>query len=231
MRFSGRDGKRFGALAAALALAIFFLAMTLRSRRHVEYFVPFAVLAESLWLALFLRRPSFRRLADDLGGRRRFGRTAFALAAACVAVFFIAASVRGVIVVRNSYAYKGIPWSKYQSAAAWLAANTPAGSVIFHSDWDDFPLLFLRDDRNSYICGLDPTFLYRRDPLRHAQWVDITTGRRRTAVVDVITGSFGSRYVLIEKDHEPMNEAVARDSRARLVYDDEEAWIYELSVP
>ncbi len=37
--------------------------------------------------------------------------------------------------------------------------NTPEGELVFQTDWDDFPRLFFYNTHNTYLIGLDPTYM------------------------------------------------------------------------
>lgn len=214
-------------LLASLALAAVFLVLTLRSKRHVEYFAPFAMFFVAVFLNAVL--PALRPAAVWRGLKRiggEFGLVPVA-AAFMVPVLFGFMAARDIAGTREFYA-NGIPFSRYERAAKWLEAHTPRGAIVVHSDWDDFPPLFFWNDRNRYMSGLDPTFFYRHDTLRYWQWVHLTIGKRRAGVESLIRGSFGARYVLIEKDHDGMRDAVAADGAFVRVYSDDEVDIYEL---
>jgi len=215
---------------AASILAAVFLLLTLRSRRHVEYFVPFAFLAEALILGLVIRWSDLRSLAKRLWQDRRSAVGWLArFALAYFIIFFVSSMIRGVIGVRRMYVDRGTALNRYQRSAEWLKVQAADGDIVFHSDWDDFPALFLYDDQQRYIIGLDPTFLYRQNPALYDKYVEITTGRMQSGVAETIRRDFGARFVTIEKDHVPMRDAIAADRRAALVYDDDEVWIYQLS--
>jgi hypothetical protein len=50
--------------------------------------------------------------------------------------------------------------SDYMAGAAeWLRTNTPEGSMVFQTDWDDFPYLYYYNTHNTWLVGLDPTYL------------------------------------------------------------------------
>ena len=51
-----------------------------------------------------------------------------------------------------------------RGASEWLADHTPEGSLIFNADWVEFPELFYYNQRNVYVTGLDPRYLYDSQP-------------------------------------------------------------------
>jgi len=235
--FWGEPGRRHEAPAkkwliafnAVLLLTVFFLAMALRSRRHVEYFAPFAVFFEGLLLTAIL--PLFSGFGERPAGDRAASKIRVARIGLLIylAVFLPLISVRDVIVIGLTYRRSGLSFTRYAAAADWLKANTPENSIIFHSDWDDFPLLFFNDDRNRYISGLDPTFLYRQDALRFREYVDINSGARHKRVANVIADLFQSRFVMIEKDHAAMLRVVEADRSLKEVYADDEVSIFAVT--
>src|SRR6185437_3840677 len=56
------------------------------------------------------------------------------------------------------------PHDHYAAGAAWLRNHVPPGQIVFNTDWDDFPRLFYYDSTHSYVSGLDPNYLYDKDP-------------------------------------------------------------------
>ena len=68
------------------------------------------------------------------------------------------------------------PYERYAAASAWLQANTPAGSRVFQTDWDDFPELYFWNAHNTYLVGLDPTYMYLHDGPLYLRWRAITRG-------------------------------------------------------
>jgi hypothetical protein len=211
-------------IIASIILSLVFLAMTLRSKRHMEYLLPFLVFSSSLvFQALRVRLDPaaavsrlqiiFPRIASRLG-----------LVAVVIVAFFLFVGIRDTVLVRNLYA-DGVPWNQFSGAAAWIAEHAPPGAVIVHSDWDDFPLLFSHDAGRRYVIGLDPTFLYRHDPDRYRDWTDMSAGRS-TRPSAIVRDRFGSNYVLVEKDHKAMLESFRADPHAVVSYEDDDAVVF-----
>jgi len=121
--------------------------------------------------------------------------------------------------VPRSFSTTGIP--------AESLGSKGGGEIIFHSDWDDFPMLFYWNSKNYYISGLDPTFLYLKNRDLYEKYVKITSGEQKTDLAEIIKNDFKSRYVLIGKDHPKMADNFSKDNDFKLVYEDEDAWIYK----
>ena len=95
----------------------------------------------------------------------------------------------------------GADWNTYRDGALWLARNTPAGSRVFTTGWDDFPQMFFWNTHNTYLVGLDPTYTSLDDPERYQLWRSITQGRV-TAPSKPILEQFGASYILSDLRHE-----------------------------
>lgn len=210
-------------------LTTFFFLLTLKSRRYVEYYIPFAIIfsASSIsgaiaGLELHRAWAEFRRLML----RQRTGQILLGLAGVYIAVAF------GFVAGRDFHNEQrdlqhGFRADELAPASAWLAANTPVGSRVVHSDWDEFPLLFYHNSHNTYIVGLDPTFLYKADQERYWAWANITLGKFQGNVYEAVTKTLDSRYVMVTSDHTGMDGYFRTNDRFLKRYQDAEATIYE----
>jgi len=82
----------------------------------------------------------------------------------------------------------------YANASAWLARNTPDDSRVFQTDWDNFPRLFYYNTHNTYLTGLDPTYLQLYDANFYELWVDITQGDVESPS-QIVATTFDSGYI------------------------------------
>jgi hypothetical protein len=119
------------------------------------------------------------------------------------------------------------PYGLYANASRWLEKNTPAGSRVFQTDWDDFPRLFYYNTHNTYLIGLDPTYLQLYDADLYDQWVEITQGDVENPS-QVIATVFGAQYVHTDLNHKDFLDVAARDPRLEEVYRDDQAVIFRV---
>ncbi len=203
-------------IALSLAAGI-FLMMTLRSRRHVEYFVPLAAAACAAWLSEI-------RIAD-LGTKARRHLVALCLVACAAASMLGVYAGRGIAKAKNDLA-GGYAFTLYQKATAYLKTHTAPGEVVVHTDWDDMPPLFYWDDQNEYIMGLDPTFMYRANPDRYWRYVNFTLGK--TGDPAAVMDELKARYVISDLAHGDFDKMIEKNRRFERVYADAEAEIYLL---
>src|SRR5262249_49781037 len=68
------------------------------------------------------------------------------------------------------------PWTTFKEATELIAANSDPGERIYQTDWDDFPELFFHDSYNTYMIGLDPTYMYLENPELYLLWRSIGRG-------------------------------------------------------
>lgn len=211
-------------------LWLFFLLLTLKSRRYVEYYVPFAVLFASFSLHDSLRGVRWRDMWFQVRvwfGRSWWARIGLVVFTTYIAIVLPTVVVRDLVSERRDLA-NGFRLDLFADESRWLVANSQPGAVIFHSDWDEFPVLFYFNSHNRYIAGLDPTFLYVESPERHRQWANVTLGQETGDVYEIIRGSFNADFVFVEHDHQAMDRLITADDRFSLVYDGPDAKVYQV---
>ena len=217
--------------AFALLTALLFGLMLFQARRFVEYFPPFTLIfATFAWAPL---------LPSGDGAPQSTGEPATAPSALVTLMRFLPlglllVAVMAGIVVSAPRAREAVasskPYGLYAGASEWLAANTPAGSRVFQTDWDDFPRLFFYNTHNTYLVGLDPTYLQLYNPALYDEWVDITQGRMDEPSGEILH-TFGARYVHTDLLHEGFLRVAAQDPGLKEVYRDGQAVVFEVVLP
>lgn len=216
LRNSGRDA----AETTLLLVALVTLYMLFESRRFVEYFPAFAL----LFGAVAIGRGDIQwgdYLPKIIRGRARFG-VYFILFA--LPVFLLAGKT-----VTSTYrdVQDAVDVGYLAGASQWLQSNTPAGSMVFQTDWDDFTYLYFNNTHNTYLVGLDPTYLQVADPNLWNLWVSITQGMVERPSV-LIRERFGARYVVSDTNHEAFAESANNDPNMRLVYQDRTSLVWQV---
>jgi len=220
-------------LVMAVALGILVVVacvFTLKAKRNVEYFVPFAVLFAFSAIDCARRKVGSLWFQEMVGALKGWRRAAAIIVAAFFALTTPLLAARDVLAAKRDFE-SGIPPDKYEKLSAWLQTNTSKGSIIFHNDWDDFPYFFIRNTHNRYLVGLDPAFMFVKNPERFREWVETTQGRDLNFLGARIYERFGAEYAFVDRDHQPLEAALSRDPLMRLVYSDEEGKIYQFVPP
>lgn len=211
----GLNQRRIDVRTATLfVLTIGFGLMLFKSRRFIEYYPAFALLFCALaWTPLlndWLRQKSWLTKTLPL----------IMILGLVPALWFSVQDARASL-------QKSKPYQRYAGAAAWLQENTPAGSRVFQTDWDDFTRLFFYNTHNNYTLGLDPTYMERYDADLFEQWVDITRGQVEDPA-QLIVEQFAADYVITDLKHKSFLRQAKDDPHLIKVYQDEEAAVFQV---
>src|SRR6266496_3883484 len=200
-----------------LLLSTAFLIMAARWRRIAEYWPPFAVLFAAFSLQPWLEgtQSAFTRLPLDMmeelqpfldreAGFTATRQTEHHELSRAIVVAAIAVVLAIVLFFNLRVTVKDIassePHNHYKAGADWLRANVPAHQIVFNTDWDDFPRLFYYDPLHYYVTGLDPTYLFDKNPDLSRLYERITLGKEEDPG-PLIRDRFGARYVFSDNAH------------------------------
>jgi hypothetical protein len=198
-----------------LAAALFGL-LLFKSRRFIEYYPAFVLLFGALAWA-----PLLKRWQQSGSGWARGIPLVLALIVVSLSWFNLQK-------LRERFQEDSLPYQRYAAASAWLQANTPAGSRIFQTDWDDFSQLYYYNTHNTYILGLDPTYMQVRDPDLYKLWQDTTHGWGEN-LGQTIRHEFGAEYALTDLKHYGFLDKAEGSSNMEEVYRDEYAVIFRVT--
>lgn len=212
--------------ATAFALAVLFGLMLFKSRRFVEYFPPFVLIFTALaWTPLiqgWLKGQTGQVNLSLAGWRQQ-------VVVGGMLLVLLPALLLGVQTTRESI-QGAKPYQRYAEASAWLRNNTPAGSRVFQTDWDDFPRLFFYNTHNTYTIGLDPTYMQLYDADLYDLWVKITRGKVETPA-QTIAETFEAHYVITDLDHKGFLRQAKADPGLVEVYRDKYAAVFQVTEP
>jgi len=225
----GLTGRRLDTRSAlGFFTSLLFALMLFQARRFVEYFPPFALIfAAFAWAPLLGERAASERSSATPRLRpMTFLQSHFPLIALALAVSL---GIGSSILPARDAIDRSKPYSLYAGASWWLRNNTPVHSRVFQTDWDDFPRLFYYNTHNTYLIGLDPTYLQLHDADLYDLWVNITQGEVENPSV-VIASTFDSRYIHTDLNHGDFLQVALEDPGLQEVYRDDQAVIFEVIV-
>jgi hypothetical protein len=215
--------------AFALLIALLFGLMLFQARRFVEYFPPFALIfAAFAWSPLLLDIQPVPVSSADLPRQRLFLAVRNALPGLLLSLAVVG-SIAWTIPPAREALDRSKPYDLYAGASAWLMENTSKGERVFQTDWDDFPRLFFYNTHNTYLIGLDPTYMQLYDPALYDTWVKVTKGNVENPS-QVIAKTFQARYVHTDLNHNGFLRAAQNDPGLKEVYRDGQAVIFEVLV-
>lgn len=209
----------------SLLVTLLFGLMLFQARRFVEYFPPFALIfAAFAWTPLLT--DSQPGTVEDLAAAspQPVWCTRLPFIVVALAIGF---SLTRTLPAARSRMFNLKPYTLYADASAWLAANTPEDALVFQTDWDDFPRLFFYNTHNTYLIGLDPTYMQLYDPGMYDLWVMITRGE-----VDrpsqYIANVFHARYVHTDLHHSSFLRKAREDPNLVEVFRDDQNVVFEV---
>jgi hypothetical protein len=225
------------------------LAAQFRSKRFAEYFPPFAILfAAFSWQAFKTAArvelpEDFRReiepYLDKVKDAKKTAewRRIKGLLHVALGLFFVMIMVydfRGVDMpfIHQQGLITDIKENekndKYRRAMDWISNNVPPGEIIFNCNWDDFPKMFFLDTKHAYTYGLDPNYLYTKNPDLYKLIPDITGGKIDDPA-PVIREKFNSRIIFSDaKENEDFLAKALESGWCEIAYDDDEAIILKI---
>jgi intracellular septation protein A len=226
--------------ATSLFLVFIFGYMLFQSRRFIEYAPPFVLVFAAFAAAPLLQNwlnknelinTSIGNLrgwipAKSIAALSRSFRLGWVLAGLMMVVL-IPALFLNLSASRKSFESSAKPYTLYAGASAWLEENTPPGSRVFQTDWDDFPRLFFYNTHNTYTLGLDPTYMQLYEAGLYDRWVDITKGRVDSPSTP-IWDEFGAAYVISDLRHKNFLTKAEEDPDLVEVYRDEDSVVLQV---
>jgi hypothetical protein len=224
--------------AASFLIALLFGFMLFKSRRFIEYFPPFALIfAAFAWSPVFKKEyqllawsSTFNKNNNFLSNHPKIVKliqTNIPLFALTIMLIF---GMTQSIPATQGQLAKSKPYGLYQNASIWLQNNTPAGERVFQTDWDDFPRLFFYNTHNTYLIGLDPTYMQFYDNDLYQTWVSITRGEVKEPS-KIILEKFSAKYIHTDLNHQGFLEQAEKDKNLIEVYRDNQAAIFQIMQP
>ena len=224
--------------ATTLFMTMFFGIMLFQSRRFIEYFPPFAlVFAAMAWSPLIsnlINKPDVSTVNTEHHGSSlsisgyNYSNKFWVTGGVFTLILFFSIWFTTQEAQASLLGTKAA--GRYSQASEWLIENTSKGARIFQTDWDDFPRLFFYNTWNTYLIGLDPTYLYMKDPDLFELWVEITKGREKGPSVPIYE-RFAAKYVITDLAHDGFIDQASEDSGMEELYRDDEAIIYRVHPP
>ena len=242
--FDPGDRKRAQHPLFFLLFATALMVMTARWKRIAEYWPPFAVMFAAFSIQPWLvgARSAFTNLPTDVMNelqpfldrdelavssqeedRNALKRTLITAVIAVALGFAFALNLRATMVdIATSERH-----DFYRAGAEWMRANVPSGELVFNTDWDDFPRLFYFDPTHRYVSGLDPTYLFDKDPALSKLYDRVTLGQEEDPG-PLIRDRFGARYVFTDNGHDDFFSKATESGWFEIVYEDSQCTILHI---
>ena len=203
-----------------LLFALFATALVMKARRYMDTWPPVVLLLLAWAWADFWERRS--TLAPRWGRRSQWAATA------CLAGLI--AFTPSVYHEQWRQIRRARDFAYFRGAAEYLRTHAKPNTVIFNTDWDDFPPLFFFNSDHYYVVGLDQLYMDRYDPDLFAQWKAICDGKTPMPS-HAIRKQFGAEYVVVDvrgRQRRKFMKQVALDRAVRCEYRDIYCAVYRI---
>lgn len=215
--------------ASSLFMALFSLFLVFQSRRFIEYFPAFALIFAAIALA-----PNLKIWWDGIRGSQDAVLPDYVLLSPAlhgiivgvIGLGWLLSTYFNLQALSETFANTK-PYERFEQASDWLADHTPAGTRVFHTDWDDFTYLFFHNTHNTYLTGLDPTYMQIYDPELYDLWRRISQGKLEQPSQE-IAESFGANFIITDLDHESFLKKAELDPNLTEMYRDEFAVVFQI---
>jgi hypothetical protein len=204
-----------------LAMSGAALLASLRVGRTFDYFVPLAVLFSAAALSPWIVK-NRRALID----------------ASAVATVILVLCGFNVVAARKAVR-KAPPAGRLRGVAEYLRAHTPS-TVVFNTQWEQYPFLYFWNSDNTYVAGIDPSMMYYQDPRRYWLWRHIANDELETcdrsqcsegnsrSIPLTIQKEFGAQFVVIEHERNPRLEQTLQRAITKEAYRDAVCSLFSL---
>ncbi|OIO53033.1 hypothetical protein AUJ78_00595 [Candidatus Peregrinibacteria bacterium CG1_02_41_10] len=174
------------------SISLLFLFLMLKAMRFVEYWPVFAILASA-----FLLNPWLSQITERWKTKKDF----FVLLPVLAVLFFcFNYSTRNITRVKQDMRIS-INYKTTEQTMDFLKQKSQAGDIVFTDDWDVFPFYFFFNDKNYYIVGLDPAFLYDYSSDLGQKFSALSSGRDGRNLQWIKT-DFNARWVVVHDRHQ-----------------------------
>jgi len=120
----------------------------------------------------------------------------------------------------------------FKGAAEYIAEKTAEqpGTLVFNTDWDDFPFLFHFNSHNYYVVGLDQLYMKHYDEELFDLWLRLCEGTADNPAKE-IAEKFNAAYAVADRKKRGfvMRATIERDLKP--VYEDANVIVYRVVSP
>jgi len=174
--------------------SILTFVLVLKGVRFIEYWVPFTLMFGALTFSEDLKR-AYTKVIEIVEGKKiEFTRIKVITILLILLLPFLYIGLDEV----KTQVIRGEEIKKFDSTlpcGRWLDKNTEKGSVVFNY-WSEFPQVFIHDTNNKFIVGLDPNYMYHKNPELYSKYEKILL-IQTNETYDWIKNDFKANYIYL----------------------------------
>ena len=114
----------------------------------------------------------------------------------------------------------------YLKAGLWMEKHIPKNELIFTTDWDDFPILYMQAPQLRFLVGLDPRWMLEYNRNLYALYRDITQGKIAGPYAEQITKIFESHTLFSDTEHSEFLDIFDKEPNVYRVFNEQKCRIY-----
>lgn len=202
-----------------------FLVM-LKSGRYIEYWVPLALLFSGVVYSTL-----YGKVLNKISVRSVLHLPVYKkILYGCMGIGAIALLARNITLSFLMLEH-GTPTEEFRPAAEWLIRNTPKGTTVWNTQWDEFPQLFYWNTHNTYIVGLDPVFMYLQNQEEYGFYKMVSNDIVPAApILHTTLTAFYADYIFLENKRNPKLKKILdqSDEHFHLSYTDTTTSVYTI---
>jgi len=204
---------------------IIFLFLTIKSKRNIEYFVPLSLLFSGLSITTALKYNNTKNILQPVKKILKQHKL-ISLIVLILLLIQIPIILHYNLNQMRTGLRTGYRLNQFESISAWATDNIPAGEIVFHDNWSDWPSLFYYNNKNKYIIGLDPTFMYLKSENKYWLWHEISNGNIKQNICQKINSEFNTNYIFVKQENKTLNQIIESNPGCDNIYSNQDGSIY-----
>jgi hypothetical protein len=207
------DNKIQHLIITLIPLLVLLFGASIKSLRFTEYFQPLLV----LFTALLVTTVNWKNFYNLLKLQDTKYKILDTIIPSIIALSLLMVLVQHIVSAYSSMHYaKRFFHDQYQTPIQAIAEVANPGDRVYHSMWDEFPILFYHNQDLRYVSGLDPTFLYKTSSTLALDYQNLVFNASSTQAdaYSLIHDHLQAKFILIDHERWPnLAELIASDHR------------------
>ncbi len=120
----------------------------------------------------------------------------------------------------------------YATLGQYLSEHAEPGELVVNTHWPDFPMLLWSAPRQRWAIGLDASYLAYASPERFRFWWQLGAQNPgdAKAVINSVGTQFNSRWLAVNRAHQPLIALLDGSERARVVAESPQVLLFQLDL-
>jgi len=207
-----------------LWLIIPLFILSLKSIRNIEFFTPFLI----IWMAVIFKElfpyDSFKKFINKLSPQ-----PAATLFLGGILSISIILWVTFPLVNYFNLQKKAFTHDEFQHEIELIELENSETSMVINTRWDIFPMLFYHSNNSIFLTGLDPAFLYLKNPNLYKALVELRDSGNADNLLSRMEEKYDTIYIVYFEPRDKERVSIYTKSyKLDAIYNDGEVYIYKV---